>query len=93
MRILDYAQPKAEQQTTAQVKGVAAPISSEKKNDSDEQRIERRSNTDRRENDRRMQQAATFLNTRKMQGRRVSHGRRATDLTGKLSYKPISLKG
>jgi hypothetical protein len=52
---------------------------------------DRRNQTDRRSDDRREKQQATFLNTRKIQGRRRSDGRRNTD--SKLTYTPISLKG
>ncbi len=52
---------------------------------------DRRNQDERRADDRREKQQATFLNTRKMQGRRKSEGRRSTD--SKLTYTPISLKG
>lgn len=91
MRILDYAQPKTDARQVQAVKDAGANDASG--NIVDTQPIERRKNQDRRANDRREKQASTFLNTRKQQGRRVSHGRRASDLTGQLGYKPISLKG
>jgi hypothetical protein len=52
---------------------------------------ERRQQTDRRALERREKQQATFLNTRKMQGRRRSAGRRLSDAQN--TYRPISLKG
>lgn len=54
---------------------------------------ERRKVSERRTDDRRLKQQATFLNTRKTQGRRRSPGRRATDLENMTQYRPISLKG
>jgi hypothetical protein len=54
---------------------------------------ERRRVDERRSDDRRLKQHATFLNTRKTQGRRRSPGRRATDLENLTQYRPISLKG
>ena len=90
MRILDYAQPKTDLRPRHAVKGAGT---SESENEIVAPPIERRKSEDRRSSDRREKQASTFLNTRKKQGRRVSHGRRASDLTGQLAYKPISLKG
>lgn len=91
MRILDYAQPKTDIRQPQAIKGSGSGDFSESSADALQE--ERRKSEDRRANDRREKQASTFLNTRKRQGRRVSHGRRASDLTGQLSYKPISLKG
>lgn len=54
---------------------------------------ERRKGDDRRSLDRRLKQHATFLNTRKTQGRRRSHGRRATDVENHMQYRPIYFKG
>lgn len=55
--------------------------------------VERRTTPDRRAIERREKQQATFLNTRKTQGRRQTAGRRSSDRDIKLDYKPISLKG
>jgi hypothetical protein len=90
MRILDYAQPKTDLRPPQTIKGSGESASEV---DVDTPPTERRNSDNRRTNDRREKQASTFLNTRKRQGRRVSHGRRASDLTGQLAYKPISLKG
>lgn len=90
MRILDYAQPKTDLKPPQTVKGAGTSASEVAV---ETPPIERRKSDDRRASDRREKQASTFLNTRKKQGRRVSHGRRASDLTGQLAYKPISLKG
>lgn len=92
MRILDYAQPKTDQQPRYTAAGASTYAQNEEEITEDKI-IERRNAQDRRANDRREKQAATFLNTRKRQGRRVSHGRRTSDLNGQLTYKPISLKG
>lgn len=90
LRIFDYQQPKVNQGTRhqtkpeANAKGVeaAAPV-----------QVERRAQPDRRTGDRREKQQATFLNTRKPQGRRSSPGRRASDQNNEMRYKPISIKG
>lgn len=92
MRILDYAQPRTEQQPRSMLNGGSVSVFNDDAIEVNEV-VERRKPQDRRSNDRREKQAATFLNTRKRQGRRVSHGRRASDLDGQLTYKPISLKG
>lgn len=54
---------------------------------------ERRENENRRALERREKQHATFLDTRKIQGRRRSAGRRATDQRDPATHIPLSLKG
>lgn len=91
LRIFDYQQPKVDQEikpgpqrNDASVKAApsVAPV-----------QVERRNQADRRNGDRREKQEATFLNTRKPQGRRRSPGRRASDQNREFRYKPISIKG
>lgn len=54
---------------------------------------ERRENDDRRSSERREKKDATFLDTRKIQGRRRSAGRRATDQRDPATHIPFSIKG
>lgn len=54
---------------------------------------ERREIESRRASERREQQHATFLDTRKNQGRRRSAGRRVTDQRDPAIHIPIFLKG
>lgn len=91
LRIFDYQQPKVDQgnkqtknkpDSAADAGGGATPA-----------QVERRAQADRRSGDRREKQQATFLNTRKPQGRRRSPGRRASDQNREMRYKPISIKG
>lgn len=91
MRIFDYQQPKVDQgnkptqnqpDSAANASGGAQPA-----------QVERRAQADRRSGERREKQQATFLNTRKPQGRRRSPGRRASDQNREMRYKPISIKG
>lgn len=90
-RIFDYQQPKLDQgstpstnkpEPTPPAQNAAAPV-----------QIERRVQADRRNGDRREKQQATFLNTRKSQGRRRSPGRRESDQVHEMNYRPISIKG
>lgn len=91
LRIFDYQQPKVDQDnrssqnkpdTSVSGEDTVAPV-----------QIERRTQADRRNMERREKQQATFLNTRKQQGRRRSPGRRASDQEREMQYKPISIKG
>lgn len=89
-RIFDYQQPTAEQLRNDTVRVNSAPSDP----DSSQQNAiqeDRRKKADRRALDRREKQQATFLNTRKIQGRRRTTGRRASDK--QTAYRPISLKG
>lgn len=89
-RIFDYQQPTAEQFRNDLVR--ADSVQSDQ-NPIPQNPIQedRRKKTDRRALDRREKQQATFLNTRKIQGRRRTTGRRANDT--QTAYRPISLKG
>ncbi|MBR7801711.1 hypothetical protein [Undibacterium fentianense] len=88
-RILDYQQPAIETHRSrpARNETEAGSDANTKITYAEERRLQ----NDRRHNDRREKQHATFLNTRKVQGRRKSAGRRAGDLH--YAYTPISLKG
>jgi hypothetical protein len=55
--------------------------------------VERRNNSERRVSDRREQQHASFLDTRKRQGRRRSSGRRQDDTNAGKRAMPISVLG
>lgn len=93
-RIFDYQQPSAElyRHELARTNAVDNGINNSTPNNAGLEVIEeRRQQADRRAQERREKQQATFLNTRKMQGRRRSAGRRADDIQSK--YRPISLKG
>ena len=89
-RIYDYQQPSAE--TPRQELLRAEQLRPDQISTENHQMLEeRRRLTDRRATERREKQQAIFLNTRKIQGRRRSAGRRLSD---NLSpYRPISLKG
>ena len=89
-RIFDYQQPSTDQFRGDAVRGQTSPADQPL---ATQQPIpeDRRKQADRRALERREKQQATFLNTRKAQGRRRSDGRRMSDMTSK--YRPISLKG
>lgn len=89
-RIFDYQQPATDMYRSDSSRVNAADGSSQT-SAATEIIEERRQQTDRRALERREKQQATFLNTRKMQGRRRSAGRRANDAQN--TYRPISLKG
>ncbi len=89
-RIFDYQQPATDMYRSDSSRVNAADGSSQT-GAATEIIEERRQQTDRRALERREKQQATFLNTRKMQGRRRSAGRRANDAQN--TYRPISLKG
>lgn len=93
-RIFDYQQPSADlyRNEFARANAVDNEINNSTRGNAVLEAIEeRRQQADRRSQERREKQQATFLNTRKMQGRRRSAGRRADDIQSK--YRPISLKG
>ena len=93
-RIFDYQQPNTGALGSRTASGIQqASDSSKAATQEAASFIERRKMPDRRAGDRREKQHATFLNTRKTQGRRQTAGRRASDAQAKLDYKPISLKG
>ena len=96
-RIFDYQQPKADQDLKATADRAepsrAPPSGSEASDAGKPVLVERRSQVDRRHGDRREKQQATFLNTRKPQGRRHSAGRRESDQGSEMRYKRISIKG
>lgn len=92
LRIFDYQQPKVQIPTSGSLRSASAPQNSSTQVVGKIQE-ERRKNDDRRSADRREKQQATFLNTRKTQGRRQTPGRRSTDINGRMDYRPISLKG
>ncbi|WMW81177.1 hypothetical protein RF679_02555 [Undibacterium cyanobacteriorum] len=94
-RIFDYQQPNTGALGSRTANGIQqSKVTSATNNAaSADSFVERRKTPDRRGNDRREKQQATFLNTRKTQGRRQTAGRRASDSEVKLDYKPISLKG
>lgn len=88
-RIYDYQQPTVESQRREVVR--AGQSTQDQLSAGTDIQEERRQQADRRATERREKQQAIFLNTRKMQGRRRSAGRRLSD---NLSpYRPISLKG
>ena len=89
-RIFDYQQPTTEQFRNDELR---ANSTHSDQNQSAQSALQedRRKKTDRRTLDRREKQQATFLNTRKIQGRRRTTGRRASDI--QAVYRPISLKG
>lgn len=91
LRIFDYQQPKVDQGNTPQTNKPEAPDPAQSA--ATTVQIERRVQEDRRSGDRREKQQATFLNTRKPQGRRRSPGRRESDQTREMHYRPISIKG
>lgn len=89
-RIFDYQRPAAEQSRSEAAR--IGQVSGEQIADIQiELQEDRRKQADRRATERREKQQATFLNTRKIQGRRRSAGRRQSDIMAK--YRPISLKG
>lgn len=89
-RIFDYQRPAAEQSRNDVVR--LEQVGDEQMTDIQiELQEERRKLADRRATERREKQQATFLNTRKIQGRRRSAGRRQSDAIAE--YRPISLKG
>ena len=92
LRIFDYRQPKVQTPTAGSLRSASAPQNASTQVVGKIQE-ERRKNDDRRSADRREKQQATFLNTRKTQGRRQTPGRRSTDTHGRMDYRPISLKG
>jgi len=89
-RIFDYQQPATEMYRSESSRVNAADGSSQT-SAATEIIEERRQQTDRRALKKKKKQQATFLNTRKMQGRRRLAGRRANDAQN--TYRPISLKG
>ncbi|MBC3874131.1 hypothetical protein H8K55_11055 [Undibacterium sp. LX15W] len=89
-RIFDYRQPAAEQQRGDTLR-VEQELTDQNTIASTEIPEERRKQPDRRTTERREKQQATYLNTRKTQGRRHSAGRRLSDAA--TEYRPISLKG
>ena len=89
-RIFDYQQPSTDQFRGDAVRGQTSPAQQPLATQHPIQE-ERRKQADRRSLERRERQQATFLNTRKAQGRRRSDGRRISDISNK--YRPISLKG
>jgi hypothetical protein len=93
-RIFDYQQPSTDAQRTSSVR-IGADEKSSLTTGSTPRKIpeERRAQESRRSNERRLKQHATFLNTRKTQGRRRSTGRRASDLDDQILYHPIYFKG
>lgn len=97
LRIFDYQQPKADQdlKSASDKAGSSQELVSAPDASTGDKKVavERRSQLDRRLGDRREKQQATFLNTRKPQGRRHSPGRRASDQHHEMRYKPISIKG
>ncbi|MFC0348805.1 hypothetical protein [Undibacterium danionis] len=90
-RIFDYQQPDADVYRTERLRVAdkTMPLAAT----SGETLEERRTGEDRRNIERRLKQQATFLNTRKTQGRRRSHGRRASDVENHMQYRPIYFKG
>lgn len=94
-RIFDYQQPNTGALGSRTANGINQSQTPSASNSitSADRFVERRKTPDRRGEDRREKQQATFLNTRKTQGRRQTAGRRASDSERKLDYKPISLKG
>lgn len=91
LRIFDYQQPKVDSGVlgTPNKKLINLQVPEAP----DTLPVERRVQADRRLGERRERQQATFLNTRKTQGRRRSPGRRASDLGHEIPYKPISIQG
>lgn len=89
-RIFDYQQPTTEQFRSDTVR-YAATDDKESTRSPNPTIEDRRKLPDRRSLERREKQQATFLNTRKTQGRRHSEGRRMND--SRSQYRPISLKG
>ncbi len=92
LRIFDYQQPRVQTQQAGSLRSASAPQNANAQVVGKIQE-ERRKTDDRRSADRREKQQATFLNTRKTQGRRQTPGRRSTDINGRMDYRPISLKG
>ncbi|TXI89439.1 MAG: hypothetical protein E6Q34_10680 [Burkholderiaceae bacterium] len=94
-RIFDYQQPNTGALGSRTASGINQTMATDAKSAAQDGStfVDRRKMPDRRAGDRREKQHATFLNTRKTQGRRQQAGRRATDAEVKLDYKPISLKG
>jgi hypothetical protein len=89
-RIYDYQQPTTDTSRQDVTRASQTPPD-RNANEVSEIAEERRKLTDRRLNDRRERQQAIFLNTRKIQGRRRTAGRRLSDTLN--TYTPISLKG
>lgn len=89
-RIFDYQRPSAEQ-PRGDVVRVENELAGQNSGTPMEIQEDRRRQADRRTNERREKQQATYLNTRKTQGRRHSAGRRLSDAV--TEYRPISLKG
>ena len=89
-----YEQPPAPQYSPPTKQASLRPDASESaEQESTWSQIERRTIENRRVIERREQQHATFLDTRKIQGRRRSTGRRATDKEIINERLPISIKG
>jgi hypothetical protein len=95
LRIFDYQQSNAEQTAAHWVRNASSSKDAQSKLNKAASAIlvERRKTPDRRASDRREKQHATFLNTRKNQGRRAMPGRRASDMQVKMDYRSISFKG
>lgn len=89
-RIFDYQRPSAEQTRSDSVR-TAQMIAEQATGVLPEAPEDRRKQTDRRTIERREKQQASYLDTRKIQGRRRSAGRRGSDTM--TEYRPISLKG
>jgi hypothetical protein len=90
-RIFDYQQPETDVYRSAH-----SPVDNSERETVLTTPIiveERRKVDERRSDDRRLKQHATFLNTRKAQGRRRSAGRRISDQENRIQYRPISLIG
>lgn len=92
-RIFDYQQPKVDQGMSSPQNKSDETAKGEDTTTAPAVQVERRGQQDRRSGDRREKQQATFLNTRKPQGRRRSPGRRASDQGREMRYRPISIKG
>ncbi|MBY0574532.1 MAG: hypothetical protein K2P84_12705 [Undibacterium sp.] len=90
LRIFDYQQPRVESKPIDQLPSNEV---NSLKNHAFASTEERRNIQDRRSNERREKQDATLLNTRRPQGRRRSLGRRETDISEEITYRPISIKG
>ena len=97
LKALIFPQRTPEQTTQSsatRVAGRVAPGADEAAQQQNTVSEERRRQPDRRKSDRREKQQSILLDTRKAQGRRRSHGRRATDLpAAENSSLPISIKG
>ncbi|MBC3806371.1 hypothetical protein H8K52_03290 [Undibacterium seohonense] len=90
-RIFDYQQPAADPLRNDNVRNTVGNDKESTSSPTNPTIDDRRKLTDRRSLERREKQQATFLNTRKMQGRRRSDGRRVDD--NRSQYRPISLQG